>query len=314
MIEQQLEWNVCPVGYNARGTDKLIDQLMSQERVLLIDTRKSPRSNRPEWMKEALEKKYGSRYRYAGRYLGNRNFANSGPIEIVDPATGLRGLRMYLSEGYRLILLCACREFSECHRRTIVEMLCASTPGVRVMEPDLPAAGSGNSFMQKEWTPQEGKICSLSIQQPFASAITEGKKSIELRGWGTDYRGIMAIHAGAKWYGGLQIGRAADAGQIQAAKEAVRRLKTSTRVGDYPTSAIIGVARLVQCRCFASEDEYESLRPAHKGSQEWDERDYGWHFVDVVKLPEPIKARGYLGLFGVDREPLEGFLREVGEA
>lgn len=314
MIQQQLEWNVTHIGYNARGATQALDELMSQERVLLIDTRKKPTSIRPEWRQGALRTKYGDRYRWAGQYLGNANFDNGGPISIVDPETGLRGLRMYLAEGYRLILLCACADVTSCHRQTIVQMLCASTPGVRVMEPELPEAGQGNSFMQREWVEQEGKVCCLSVAQPFASAIVEGRKCIELRSWGTGYRGIIAIHAGAKWYGGLQVGKLADLSQIQTAKAAVARLGTSTRVGDYPTSAIIGVARLVQCRRFTSQEEYESLRPAHLGSQEWDAKEFGWHFVDVVKLREPIKTRGYLGLFGVDREPLEEALRQFAEA
>lgn len=313
MIEQQQEWNVMPIGYNARGAGQLIEQIMGQERVLLIDTRKKPTSIRPEWRQGSLRTKYGNRYRWAGQYLGNANFDNGGPISIADPETGLRGLRMYLSEGYRLVLLCGCHDYARCHRKVIVEMLCASTPGVRVMEPELPA-GPGNAFMQREWIEQEGKICCLSVAQPFATGIIEGRKAIELRSWGTSYRGIVAIHAGSKWYGGLQVGKAADMGQIQAAKAAVTRLGTSTRVGDYPTSAIIGIARLVQCRRFVDEDEHAALRPAHLGSAEWDEREYGWHFVDVVKLKEPIKTRGYLGLFGVDREPLESVLRQFGEA
>lgn len=51
-------------------------------------------------------------------------------------------------------------------------------------------------YMQKEWEPQEGKIPCLSISQPFASAIILGKKKIELRTWGTHYRGPIALHAG----------------------------------------------------------------------------------------------------------------------
>ena len=214
MIQQQLEWNVCPLGYNARGAGKALNELMSGQKVLLIDTRKTPWSDREEWRRETLAAKYGKRYRYAGHVLGNRNYNNGGPIDIVDPATGLRGLRMYLSEGYRLVVLCGCYDYARCHRKTIIEMLCASTPGVRVMEPDLPSGG--NAFMQREWTEQPSKIACISIQQPFAQAIIEGKKCIELRGWGTSYRGIITIHAGSKWYGGLQVGKSATPEQIQA--------------------------------------------------------------------------------------------------
>jgi hypothetical protein len=38
----------------------------------------------------------------------------------------------------------------------------------------------------------------LSIQQPFAQFVVRGIKRIEVRPWGTDYRGRVAIHASAK--------------------------------------------------------------------------------------------------------------------
>jgi len=138
MIQQQLEWNICPLGYNARGADQALDRLMQDERVLLIDTRLKPWSVRPEWRREAMEKKYGRRYRYAGVVLGNLNYnIPDSEIELANWREGKRGLLLYLSEGYKLILLCGCREYSGCHRKRIVELLCATTPGIRVMEPDL---------------------------------------------------------------------------------------------------------------------------------------------------------------------------------
>ena len=36
----------------------------------------------------------------------------------------------------------------------------------------------------------------LTIQQPWASVITMGVKTIETRSWSTKYRGPLAIHAG----------------------------------------------------------------------------------------------------------------------
>ncbi len=134
---QQQEWNVTTLGYNPRGAAQTLEALMAGERVLLIDTRKTPWSQRPEWRQAALCKKYGKRYRWAGKYLGNANHANGGPIRVVDHVTGLRGLRMYLSEGYRLVLLCACSDYERCHRKVITQMLCATTPGVCVMEPGI---------------------------------------------------------------------------------------------------------------------------------------------------------------------------------
>ena len=87
---QQQEWNVTTLGYNPRGAAQTLEAPMAGERVLLIDTRKTPWSQRPEWRQAALCKKYGKRYRWAGKYLGNANHANGGPIRVVDHVTGLR--------------------------------------------------------------------------------------------------------------------------------------------------------------------------------------------------------------------------------
>jgi len=50
------------------------------------------------------------------------------------------------------------------------------------------------------------KICShpaLSIQQPWAELILQGKKSVELRRWTTDYRGDIWVHVGQKYNEGV---------------------------------------------------------------------------------------------------------------
>jgi uncharacterized protein (DUF488 family) len=130
-------WNVTTLGYNAHGAAQALDQLLQDHRVLLIDTRYSPRSVRPAWRQGALKEKYGARYHWAGAYLGNLNY-RGGPIQIADSATGIKGLCQYLGEGYRLVLLCACPDYASCHRKTIVEMLCAALPGVHVLQSPEP--------------------------------------------------------------------------------------------------------------------------------------------------------------------------------
>ena|SRR6266536_1876555 len=36
----------------------------------------------------------------------------------------------------------------------------------------------------------------LSVRQPWANLIASGRKTVELRTWSTDYRGLLAISAG----------------------------------------------------------------------------------------------------------------------
>lgn len=40
----------------------------------------------------------------------------------------------------------------------------------------------------------------LSIKEPFATLIKEGKKKIETRSWKTSYRGELYIHASSTKY------------------------------------------------------------------------------------------------------------------
>jgi hypothetical protein len=113
---------VYPIGYSTLGSQERIDELMSNPQMLLIDTRISPKSWNAVWCKDALQAKYGERYRYAGKYLGNKGL-NTGCIEIADPVMGIRGLIKYLDEGHDLILLCQCKQFEHCHVAEIVRLL-----------------------------------------------------------------------------------------------------------------------------------------------------------------------------------------------
>jgi hypothetical protein len=68
------------------------------------------------------------------------------------------------------------------------------------------------------------KIHALTISQPYASLISDGKKWVENRRWATRYRGPLAIHAGS----GTQY-------------------LTKKQLADYPTGHVIAVANLVAC-------------------------------------------------------------------
>lgn len=63
---------VFPFGYGVPGASTSLDALMSDEKTLLIDTRFSPRSMRPEWRQEALQSKYGKRYHWARQVSGQQ--------------------------------------------------------------------------------------------------------------------------------------------------------------------------------------------------------------------------------------------------
>lgn len=160
--------------------------------------------------------------------------------------------------------------------------------------------------MKREWIAEEGKMAAISIAQPFGTAIVLGRKTIELRTWGTRYRGLIAIHVGKSWYGGVKDIRRASASEFGSISRAAQRMSLPTRIEDYPLGAIIGVAKLVRCARFTAES-WERLRDQHRSDGVWHPDIIGWQFEDVQALPEPIYGvRGQLGLFAVDEIHIEG--------
>lgn len=141
-----MEPRVYHVGYNAGNSEQQVQALMSDPKMLLIDTRLKPWSWRPTWCREdkvlpggqrlpGLQSQWGNRYKWAGKYLGNLGYKFH-TIDIADIETGLRGLRMYLQEGYALILLCQCSVVEDCHRYTILKALKAAMPEVEICSAD----------------------------------------------------------------------------------------------------------------------------------------------------------------------------------
>jgi hypothetical protein len=113
---------IYPIGYSTPGARERIEELLWSPNVVLIDTRITPWSWDPQWRGEALEARYGGRYRYAGKYLGNEG-KDLGIIRIADIDTGIRGLVWYFDRGYDCILLCQCRKFNNCHVSSIIDHL-----------------------------------------------------------------------------------------------------------------------------------------------------------------------------------------------
>jgi len=261
-------------GYSAYGAAGQVEHLMRDERVLLIDTRLKPHSWRPEWTEAALRKKYGARYRQAGYCLGNLNF-KGGPLKIVDIEKGVKGLMMYLQEGYDLILLCQCAH-TGCHRYTILDALKQSLPWIEIVSPDSAA------------TPDT--IPCLSIMQPWSYLIVNKFKDIENREWTTAYRGPLLIHAGAKYDPAWFCKGNEYISQIYLDKFGLDGYVPYTKAG-YPISAIVGRADLVNVVT-------ESESPWFFGK-------YGFVLENAQPI-EPIPYKGQLKLFPVSMSVLEG--------
>lgn len=121
-------------------------------------------------------------------------------------------------------------------------------------------------------------LVALSIKQPWTELILLGRKTIEVRSWSTDYRGLLALHTGKK-----------------PAPEALARFPD---VDASYLGGFVGVAELVDVERF-TQVSWSRLRTAHLVSGPMPGEAFGWHFRNARRLRRPISANGSLGLFPV---------------
>lgn len=163
---------------------------------------------------------------------------------------------------------------------------------------------------------------SLSLLQPWASLVAIGAKRIETRSWQREYRGPLAIHASARmtsegrwlcWQPPF-IKPLSKAGLLQASRDGKYAFRYL-----FPLGAVIATCNLVDCLEIMDwhfEGSMEQSMPCAelksgkkiRGNEyafgDYTPGRYAWMLEDVRMLPEPIPAKGQLGLW--NWEPPEG--------
>jgi len=113
----------------------------------------------------------------------------------------------------------------------------------------------------------------LSLKQPFAELILQGKKTIELRRWNTKFRGEFLIHA---------------------SKNPHEKSMKKFGFKELPTGKIIGKANLIDVKKYINNQEFENDKNKHLADEGWGE--YGFILKDVKRI-KPIEAKGKLGFW-----------------
>lgn len=121
----------------------------------------------------------------------------------------------------------------------------------------------------------------LSVREPWATLIANGRKTIELRTWTTDYRGPLLICCGSRpWQN--------TAGRLPLVPEA-----ELARICEQPLGIAICTVELVDVRPANALD-------ARGACVEPDiEREFAWVIEDPTPLA-PVPITGRLKLFEVD--------------
>ena len=101
----------------------------------------------------------------------------------------------------------------------------------------------------------------LSVKQPFANWIRDGRKTIETRTWSTAYRGDLLI-------------------------------VSSRRPSISPAGYAVALVNLVDCRPMVAGDWQAACCDPYPGA-------YGWFLENIRPLVEPFEVRGTLGLYQI---------------
>ncbi|NMI84077.1 MAG: ASCH domain-containing protein [Candidatus Nitrosopelagicus brevis] len=118
----------------------------------------------------------------------------------------------------------------------------------------------------------------LSICQPFAELIVQGKKTIELRKWNTKFRGEFLVHAAKN-----------------ILEEDCKRMKISPKT--VTTGAIIGKVNLVDVKKYNSNKELKADKKKHHSISDNTKNKYGFILENPKKLRVPIEYLGKLNFF-----------------
>ena len=119
------------IGYLEPDATQRIAAFLAQSRteMVLMDIRKRKQSRwRPQFNKSALLQQYGVQYVSCPEF-GNVNYKGEDRhkgIVLVDPAAGVRRVVRLLAHGVSVMLLCGCKDYQKCHRKTVYELIMAA--------------------------------------------------------------------------------------------------------------------------------------------------------------------------------------------
>ncbi|MFQ5531552.1 MAG: ASCH domain-containing protein [Candidatus Nanoarchaeia archaeon] len=115
----------------------------------------------------------------------------------------------------------------------------------------------------------------LSLKQPWAELILQGKKNIELRKWNTKFRGRFLIHASKN-----------------PDKKAMEKFGFKT----LPCRFVVGEAELVDVKNYKNnKNEFEKDKYLHLATSDWGE--FGFILKNFKRLNTIIPAKGNLGFW-----------------
>ena len=116
----------------------------------------------------------------------------------------------------------------------------------------------------------------LSLKQPFAELILQGKKKIELRKWNTHFRGEFLIHS---------------------SKIPDKKAMKNFGFQELPCGFIVGKAKLIEVKKYKNKKEHDKDKKLHLASNKWG--NYGFILKNVKRI-NLISTKGKLNFWNFD--------------
>ncbi len=126
------------IGYTEKDAVQRIEAFLTRPRSGLIDIRKDAFCSwSAQWNRDALKQKYGNQYIHLPCF-GNVNHGQSGkPISLANPGERLDDVVNALMRGSSLLLLCACKDFERCHRKTVYDLIMREIARRQTQKPEV---------------------------------------------------------------------------------------------------------------------------------------------------------------------------------
>ena len=139
----------------------------------------------------------------------------------------------------------------------------------------------------------------LTLQEPWASLIVAGAKTIETRSWQTHYRGRIAIHAGKSL---SMIGGRENLNHLLLTEPSWGRAGLCQDLG-----AVIGEVTLVDVtpteHWMTSREKWDEIPEDELNFGNFDRGRFAWLLEDPMRYDEPIPWSGGLSLWELPIEP-----------
>jgi hypothetical protein len=157
-------------------------------------------------------------------------------------------------------------------------------------------------------------VKAISLWEPWATLVAIGAKRVETRGWDTNYRGPLAIHAAKKWDSELKRLTMSEPfkSSLVAGGATVESLPGLGAI-TLPLGKIVAVCELggtikIERQTlwpggFLSDQTIPPPQP-ERSFGDYTPGRYAWLLFNIVRLDEPIPFRGAQGFFDVPDEIL----------